>query len=115
MRVLRPFAAAALALSACKGHPAGEATCNEVGARFYTLAHAQVAISKELDERERAGVLGLLAPMRDSMTRACRDDGWSAAARACFATAGDQPRYLACETSLSSEQRALLAKAADRK
>ena len=114
MRIAVVLAVVAAA-AACKGHPAGEATCDQVGARFYQLAHAQVAISKEVDDRERAGVIGLLAPMRDSMVRACRDDGWSAPARACFATAAEQTSYFGCETSLSPEQRALLAKSAARK
>ena len=110
---MRLFLFAAIAtLAACKRHPAGEATCNQVGARFYEIAHAQVAASKDLDDRTRSGVTGLLAPMRDSMVRACRDDHWSADARACFTAALDQPGYFACEPRLSPEQRALLAKAA---
>lgn len=112
MRLHLVVAVAGLTLVACKKHPAGEATCNQVGARFYEIAHAQVAASKELDDRTRSGVTGLLAPMRDSMVRACRDDHWTAEARACFATAPDQPRYFACEANLSSEQRALLSKSA---
>lgn len=103
---------ALLSLAACKKHPAGEATCRQVGARFYEIAHADVVASKDVDERSRTGVLGLLAPMRDSMIRACQDDGWSADARACFSTAKDQPMFYACEPKLSAEQRALLAKAA---
>jgi hypothetical protein len=61
---------ALVAVAACKKHPAGEATCNQVGARFYEIAHDQLAASKDVDERTRAGVTGLLAPMRDSMVRA---------------------------------------------
>jgi hypothetical protein len=103
---------AVLSLAACKKHPDGESTCKQVGTRFHDIAAAQLAASKDVDDRTRAGVNGLLAPMRDSMIRACQQDHWSAEARACFATAGDQPQFYACEPKLSAEQRALLAKAA---
>lgn len=109
------LALAPLALAACKKHPEGEATCNQVGARFYQLAHDQVAAAKDVDERTRASVTGLLAPMRDSMVRACRDDKWPAEARACFANALDQPTFYACEPRLTAEQRAALAKSAGTK
>ncbi len=104
---------AALALvTACKRHPAGERTCGEVGHRFYELGHAEVERSTELTASERSGVRGLLAPMRDSMVRACTEDHWSATARACFAAAPDQPAFYACDAQLSAEQRAILAQRA---
>lgn len=111
---MRPalFVVALVALAACKKHPEGEATCNQVGARFYQLSHDQVAAAKDVDERTRANVTGLLAPMRDSMVRACRDDKWAAEARTCFASALDQPQFYACEPKLTAKQRAELGKTA---
>ena len=107
------LALAALCLvTACKRHPAGERTCGEVGHRFYELGHAEVEKSTELTAAERTGVRGLLAPMRDSMVRACTEDRWSAAARACFAAAPDPPAFSACDAQLAPEQRALLAQRA---
>ncbi|MBK9033580.1 MAG: hypothetical protein IPL61_20340 [Myxococcales bacterium] len=102
--------ACVLAVAACKRPPAGERTCAQVGARFYAIAHAQVDQSQELTKGERAGVISMLAPMRDSMVRACTDDHWAALARACFTDAADQAAFYACEGQLSPEQRALLAK-----
>lgn len=104
--------AALCLVTACKRHPAGERTCGEVGHRFYELGHAEVETSTELTPAERTGVRGLLAPMRDSMVRACTEDHWTAAARACFAAAADQQAFYACDAQLTPEQRAILAQRA---
>jgi hypothetical protein len=87
-------------------------TCRQVGARFYELAHAKVTVATDVTASERKAVIGLLAPMRDSMVRACTDDRWAAPARACFAGAADQATFSACEAQLSAEQRAMLTKRA---
>ncbi|HVV86922.1 MAG TPA: hypothetical protein VHE35_27980 [Kofleriaceae bacterium] len=90
------------------------ASCGAVGANFMTLAQADLAASTDVDPANKRGVAGLLAPMRDSMVRACREDRWSAEARACFAAAPDTAQLRACEAKLSEPQRALLDKAASK-
>lgn len=106
---MRPLLFAAIALlAACKRHPAGEASCHQVGARFYELAHAKLD-EATIAAGERDRVAGLLAPMRDSMTKACTNDTWSAAARGCFAGARDQVAFYACDRELTPDQRATLA------
>jgi hypothetical protein len=86
----------------------GASTCDKVGARFLELARADLAASPELDAAHRRGVTGLLAPMRDSMVRACREDGWATDARACFTAAADVAAFRACEDALTAPQRELL-------
>ncbi len=104
--------AIAAAAAGCKHHPPGERTCGQVGARFYEIARADVTKTTDLPAGQKHGVIGLLAPMRDSMVRGCLDDKWSAEARACFADALDQAAFYGCEPKLSAEQRALLSKRA---
>ncbi len=94
----------------CKHHRG--ATCDAAGARFFALAQADLAASKELDAATRRGLDGLLAPMRDAMVRACREDGWSVEARACMVAAPDKTQLSACDAKLTEPQRELLRKAA---
>lgn len=98
-------------LAGCK-HGKGGASCDAVGVRFLALAQADLAAAKELDGASRRGVAGMLAPMRDAMVRACREDGWSPEARACFIASADPTQFQACERTLSEPQRELLRKAA---
>lgn len=114
---MRAFAVLAclVAVTACKRGGAGEHACPQVGARFYALAHAQVDADTTLSGPERRGVIGLLAPMRDSLVRACLEDKWAQPARACFVGAADRAAFYACEAGLTAEQRALLAKHASGK
>ena len=109
-RVLLAAALVTLAVGGCKGRGQG-ASCNTVGTRFIALARADLAAS-DLDPASRRGVTGLLAPMRDSMVRACREDKWSAPARICFAAAADVTTFRGCEGELGATQRELLHKAA---
>jgi hypothetical protein len=97
------------ASAACKKAPAGERSCDQVGVKFLALMQARLTTTAELTADEREGVSGLLMPMRDSLVRACREDGWSAAARACYADAPDQPGYVACDAQLTWQQRQLRA------
>lgn len=118
MRSLRPLLVLALGLSlagttGCKRHPAGT-TCDAVGARFLTLARADLDAAAGLDAATRRGVAGLLPPMRDAMVRACREGHWSAEARACYAAAVDSTALGACEAQLSDAQREAVRKAAAR-
>lgn len=103
--------AAALAAGACKGKGKG-ASCDAAGARFLALARADVDATADLDPANRRGVIGLLAPMRDALIRACREDGWSAEARACFVAAPDVAAFRACDQKLTGPQRELMRKAA---
>lgn len=104
-----------VAVTACKRGGAGEHACPQVGARFYALAHAQLDADTTMTGPERRGVVGLLAPMRDAMVRACTEDKWAQPARACFVASADRAAFYACEAQLTSEQRALLAKHASGK
>jgi hypothetical protein len=101
------------ALAGCKRQPASERSCDQVGARFVAIARdGLVRQGSTMDPQLRDGVDGLVAPMRDSMVRACRQDGWSIAARACFADAASEAAFRACEASLTGEQRQLLEQSA---
>ena len=93
--------------AACKRQK-DPASCDAVGTRFLGLARAELAADVELDDDRRRAVTGVLAPMRDSMVRACREDRWAAEARACFVGAADTAAFRACERQLSAEQRELL-------
>lgn len=105
--------AAAIAAGACKGKGKGP-TCHDAGARFLVLARADLDATKDLDPANRRGVLGMLAPMRDAMIRACKEDGWSAEARACFVGAPDVAAFRACDQQLTGPQRELMRKAASK-
>ena len=94
----------------CKHHRG--ATCDAAGGRFLELARADLAASQNLDPANRRALTGLLAPMRDAMVRACREDGWSVEARACMVTATDKTQFSACDAKLTEPQRELLRKAA---
>jgi hypothetical protein len=50
--------------------------------------------------------------MRDAIVKSCRENGWSVEARGCMAAATDETVFVACESKLSGEQRALLTQAA---
>ena len=52
-----------------------------------------------------------LPAMRDSMVKACKEDGWSVETRDCFAGASDDKKMTACYQTMPAEQRALLEKA----
>jgi hypothetical protein len=114
--VLRCVLVAALAaplLAACK-KGGGNAGCDAVGARFLAIAEADLAKATDVAKSERDAVHGLIAPLRDAMVKACKQDGWSADARACYVAAPDEARFRACEAKLSGEQRALLEQSAAR-
>lgn len=96
----------------CKRGSRGGSTCDAVGARFLGLAQADLAATPDLDPAKRRGVTGLLAPMRDAMVRACREDGWSTEARACMIAAADVAGLRACDVHLTEPQRELRRKAA---
>ena len=112
----RVVAAALLvaALGACTRHtdPGPGAPCDAVGAKFAMVARADLAAQKDLADDVRAGVDGLIAPMRDGMVRACKDGGWAAPARDCFAAAGDERAMKACYAALTADQRGALDRAA---
>ena len=105
--------AIALALIGCKRHSdSAGATCDAVGSKFALVARAELAEDKDLDADLAHGVEGLIAPMRDGMVRACREDSWAAGPRDCFATAGDDKAMKACYAQLTPDQRTKLDRAA---
>lgn len=107
------FSVALAGLVACK-KGGGNASCDAVGARFLAIAEADLAKATDIQRDERDAVHGLIAPLRDAMVKACRQDGWSADARACYVAAPDEARFRACESKLTGEQRALLEQSAAR-
>lgn len=106
-------ALAGLTLVGCK-KGGGNASCDAVGARFLAIAEADLAKATDVSRDERDAVHGLIAPLRDAMVKACRQDGWSADARACYVAAPDEARFRACEAKLTGEQRALLEQSSAR-
>ena len=106
-------AVALAALAGCAGK-GGSNSCDAVGARFAAIAEADLANKPGVAREEREAVRGLIGPLRDAMVKACRQDGWSGDARACYVAASDQARFTACEAKLSGEQRALLEQSAAR-
>ena len=110
------------ALTGCKKKAAGEASCAQVGARFLELARDDLARqdqeaaaqARTVDKQIHDGVVNLIAPMRDSLVRACQDDRWSADARACYQAATNQNAFVACDAKLTAEQRQLREQAAAR-
>ena len=100
-----------LAAAGCKKSGA-RSSCDAVGARFLAIAEANLKAEKDVGERERDAVHGLIAPLRDAVVKSCRETGWSAEARACMATAADEHAFRGCEARLTGEQRALLEQSA---
>ncbi|MBP6632148.1 MAG: hypothetical protein KA297_22200 [Kofleriaceae bacterium] len=91
--------------AACKGDkPAAD--CAAVAEVMFSKALASRA--KDLENpRVAAKVAEAVAPIKTAMTARCRDDGWSAAARACMAASADDAAFKACERKhLTVEQQA---------
>ena len=109
---MRLAAAALLALVTTLGpgckKGSGTASCDAVGARFHAIAESDLAKEKDVGAAERDRVHQLLGPLRDSLEKSCRDNAWSAEARACMAAAADEGAFRGCESRLTGEQRALL-------
>jgi len=108
---------AALALAAA---PAGchrgkhdGASCDEVGARFTDLARRQLDQAKQagaVDDKTRTAVEGHVPAMRDSIVRGCKEGGWSAETRGCFARAESDTQMTTCYAAMPADQRAKLEK-----
>jgi hypothetical protein len=113
-RAMKRIAIVALLASACHRHEAGGpgAPCDAIGAKFALVAKAELDADKDLAPDVRDGAKGLVAPMRDGMVRACKDDGWTAASRDCFAAANDERAMKACYAQLTADQRASLDRSA---
>ena len=107
-------AALVLSLGACTRHrdSGPGAPCEAVGAKFASVARADLAAAKDVSPDLRNGVDGLIAPMRDGLIRACKDGAWPEAARDCFAGADDERTMKACYGRLTPDQRAALDRAA---
>jgi len=88
------------------------ASCAAVGAQLLSVARAQLARAPIEEPALRRSIEGLLAPIRDTMVRECRDGGWSAATRDCFAGATDEAAMRSCHQSLTEAQRTRLNEAA---
>jgi hypothetical protein len=106
----------ALAALGCgKGKAKDGASCDEVGARFLAVAKQQLDSAQkagEVDARTRTRVENHVPAIRDAMVRACKENGWDAPTRSCFAAADDDGKMKACYQAMAPEQRALLEKSA---
>ncbi|MCA9677825.1 MAG: hypothetical protein H6709_01260 [Kofleriaceae bacterium] len=99
----------------CKKKAGDGASCDAVGARFLAVAHRQLDDAVKTgaaDPETRKRVEGTVPAIRDAMVRACKEDGWAADTRTCFAGASDDAAMKACYQGLAPEQRAMLEKAA---
>jgi hypothetical protein len=100
------------AVGCAKGKHDGT-SCDAVGANFLALSDRQLADAEKtggVDAKTRAAVETHVPAMRDSMVRACKESGWSAESRACFAAASDDAAMMSCYQTLAPEQQALLEK-----
>jgi hypothetical protein len=94
----------AIGAAACRRGIADEVPCSAVAARFLDLARTDLAGAK-LDDAMTRAVTDQLPAMRDSLTQACTDGHWSAAARNCLVHASDRVGFEACQQQLTDEQR----------
>jgi hypothetical protein len=106
---------AILALSAgCKKKHAEGASCDQAGARFAANVHRTVGeaeTAKDTDAKGRQTLDDTVPAMRDAMVRACKEHGWPAETRQCFADAADGAAETACYESMPPELRAKLDQA----
>lgn len=100
--------------SACNKKSGGEAPCGAVGNRLFTLATDDLA-KQTVEPGIRRMVADQLPAMRDALTAACADGGWSAAARNCMAAAVDHAAFQTCQQQLTDDQRRALDLAAQGK
>jgi hypothetical protein len=109
-----PLLLAALAAAACGKGPAEGAPCDEVGTNFLALAHADLRLAADagaVDPETRGDTESHLPAIRDSIVRHCKEDGWSAATRDCFASARSADHMTRCYEALPPEHRDPLDKA----
>ncbi len=105
----------ALVAGGCGKQAADGASCDAVGARFLALAHQQLADAQrtgDVDAPTRARIDNHVPAIRDAMVRACKEHGWAAETRACFAAADSDGKMKACYQAMAPEQRALLEQSA---
>jgi hypothetical protein len=94
-----------LPCGACRGGASDAAPpCSAVAARFLDLARYDLGRAG-VDDATRRAVEDQLPAMRDSLTGACADGRWSAAARTCMVLAGDHVGFESCERQLTDQQR----------
>ena len=96
---------------ACKRKPNDGAPCGAVAGRMFNLATEDLG-KATVEPTVRRAVADQLPAMRDSLTQACTDHAWSAAARDCMANAVDHKAFGACQQQLTDDQRAKLDQAA---
>jgi hypothetical protein len=100
-----------LALAACGSKSRDGASCDEVGARFVDLAKRQLDEAEKtggLDTKTHASVASHVPAMRDAMVRHCKEGGWSAETRGCFAKVTTDSQMNDCYASMPADQRAKL-------
>ncbi len=112
MRQLPAFASSLLlaaALFGCK-RQRDEVPCTAVGARLLVIAQAETQSAK-VDEQMRQRVALQLPALRDALDDSCERNGWSLEVRRCMVAAADSAALSACQSQLTDEQRAALARA----
>jgi len=105
------LALASAGTTGCKKKPADGATCDQAGAKFAANVHHTIGAAekaKDTDATGRRTIDDTVPAMRDAMVRACKEHGWPAETRRCFAEAVDGAAEAACYEAMPPEMRAKL-------
>ncbi len=108
MRRLVLLSLSAATLIACKPRR-DEVPCSAVAAKALVIAQAETQSAK-VDEEMRQRVALQLPAVRDAVDGACESGKWSIEMRRCVVTAADAVALAACQSLLTDEQRAALAR-----
>jgi hypothetical protein len=98
-------------VAACREPSRKGAPCSAIATRVTALAQADLG-SATVDPATRALVEAQLPALRDALSQACRDGGWSAAVRDCMVQAPDHGSFQACAQNLTDDQRRAFDQAA---
>ena len=85
--------------------------CTAVATRQLALAEADLG-SATVDPATRQLAEHQLPALRDALSQACREGGWSAAVRECMVQAPDHAAFQACARDLTDDQRRAFDQAA---
>ena len=99
-------------VAACHEPSSREGTpCTAVATRVVALAQADLG-SATVVPATRTLVDKQLPALRDALSQACREGGWSPAARECMVQAPDHAAFQACAQKLTDDQRRAFDQAA---
>jgi hypothetical protein len=78
---------------------------------MYALAEADLGSATIAPETRQRAITQLPA-LRDALSQACREGGWSASVRECMVQAHDHATFQACAQKLTDDQRRAFDQAA---